>query len=154
MADSPQMPGGHAWPPKTPQDAAAWFRFFRSLLATVSAAGGASAGLAAVNARLDALEQSGGSGSLTGIRSVRVDGSLGSGATVQLRGDSTTPDPAHYYGTDKDGARGWHELPAGGAPTFIAADETFRVPANTQILFSMPITCDGYLVVDGYLIGV
>lgn len=41
-----------------------------------------------------------------------------------------------------------------GIPTFVAADKTFRVPATRQSLFAMPIDCEGYLDVEGYLIGV
>lgn len=40
------------------------------------------------------------------------------------------------------------------APTLVQTGETFVVPANKQVLFSLPITVDGTLQVDGYLVEV
>jgi hypothetical protein len=37
-------------------------------------------------------------------------------------------------------------------PTLIPVGETFTVPANKQVLFSLPILVDGHLIVDGDLI--
>lgn len=51
------------------------------------------------------------------------------------------------------------ELPAGdtisgvstsSAPTYAASD--YQVPANTQALLALPVTCDGYLILDGHLV--
>lgn len=35
-------------------------------------------------------------------------------------------------------------------PTYTAVD--YHVFADTQVLYAIPITCDGYLVLDGYLV--
>lgn len=45
-------------------------------------------------------------------------------------------------------------LPGQFPPTFLASGETFTVPANTQVLFTLPIELDGTaaLAVDGILI--
>src|SRR4051812_4105321 len=37
-------------------------------------------------------------------------------------------------------------------PIVIASVETFTVPENTQMLYAVPITADGTLVVDGELV--
>lgn len=42
----------------------------------------------------------------------------------------------------------------GQTPYFIDTGETFTVEANCQVLFKLPITVDGTLTVDGYLIEV
>lgn len=45
-------------------------------------------------------------------------------------------------------------LPSGFVPVVIPDGQAFTVPDNTQVLFRMPITVDGTLIVDGYLIKV
>lgn len=44
----------------------------------------------------------------------------------------------------------------GGAftPTLIEADESFTVPTNRQVLFTVPIVNDGELILDGELVEV
>lgn len=44
--------------------------------------------------------------------------------------------------------------PSSAVPTYVAAGKTFRVREYTQALFSMPIDVEGFLDVEGYLIGV
>lgn len=39
-------------------------------------------------------------------------------------------------------------------PLFIAADETFTVPENSQIPFMMTIDCEGLIDVEGFLVAV
>jgi hypothetical protein len=64
--------------------------------------------IAEINARIQALEESG-SGTLQGLVSVRVEGNLSNGfASVSLVNDSGSPESFSYYGTDTDGAKGWH----------------------------------------------
>jgi len=41
-----------------------------------------------------------------------------------------------------------------GVPVSIATSDTFYVPTNTQVLFALPITVDGTIVIDGELVGV
>ncbi len=53
-------------------------------------------------------------------------------------------------GNDFVGASG----ASGQTPYFIDTDQTFTVEANCQVLFKLPITVDGTLTVDGYLIEV
>jgi hypothetical protein len=52
-----------------------------------------------------------------------------------------------------DGSQG-PALGAGMVPTFIAAGETFMVPANRQALFTMAIDNEGILDVEGFLVEV
>lgn len=40
------------------------------------------------------------------------------------------------------------------APTYVPAGQEFTVPADTQILFALPIRVDGMLIVDGALVEV
>ncbi len=47
---------------------------------------------------------------VTGLNSVRTDGTLSDGVVlVQLQGDVPTPAVSSYYGTGESGARGFHE---------------------------------------------
>jgi hypothetical protein len=111
MSDSPNLPGSHAFPPRSPAEWRALYGFLRDLLRTVSSSTANTASTTALEARVGALEADEGSaGTLSGVRSVRVDGSLESGAQVQLRGDSDSPDPTHYYGTDAAGTKGFHPI--------------------------------------------
>lgn len=41
-----------------------------------------------------------------------------------------------------------------GVPYFVAPGDTYSVPENEQALFAMTIDCEGYIAVDGHLIGV
>ena len=75
-------------------------------------------------------------------------------AVLSLVNDELTPAALHYYGTDDVGARGYHELPSGSVPYFIPEGSTFRVRAYLQALSAMPIDCEGFLDVEGYLIEV
>lgn len=75
-------------------------------------------------------------------------------AVIALVNDEASPAPMSYYGTDESGVRGYHELPSGGVPYFIPSGNTFRVREYLQALSAMPIDCEGYLDVEGYLIEV
>jgi hypothetical protein len=113
MADSVQLPQAGTWPPKTPADAVAWFRFFRSLLDTIATSSNSAAAIAALDARIAALEGDEADPSLLGPYSVKVFGDIATGASVQLENDNATPDPLHFYGTDVDGAKGWQAFADG-----------------------------------------
>lgn len=52
-----------------------------------------------------------------------------------------------------DGTQG-PAIGAGMVPTFIAADDTFIVPADHQALFTVPIDNEGTLDVEGVLVAV
>lgn len=108
-------------------------------------------------ARVEALEE-GESARIVGPQSVSVVGSLANGLVqLTLVGDSVSPDPEYYYGTDASGAKGFHPLPEPPpalVPYFIPADTTYIVPLYSQGLFTMPIDVEGTLGVDGYLIEV
>lgn len=58
-------------------------------------------------------------------------------------------DPTHALRGD-----GTYGRVGGFVPTFIAADDTFVVPDDSQALFAMTIDVEGTLEVDGYLIEV
>lgn len=78
---------------------------------------------------------------------------------LTLVNDQIAPAPGSYYGTNADGARGFHALPAppaGGSsvPYFIPEGQTFNAAEFQQALFAMTIDVEGVLDVDGYLIEV
>ena len=111
MADSPILPGSHLWrlnrQGQLPED---FWRFFRDLVTFVQQTQGNTTDLAAVEARLAALEQSGLSADILGNMSVQVLGSLEDGQVVlRLRGDSANPGPLFHYATDASGNKGWQE---------------------------------------------
>jgi hypothetical protein len=110
MADSVQLPSADSWPPKRPQDALAWFKFFRSLLSTVTASNSSATAIAALDARIAALEAEDSTVNLTAQGSLALFGDLATGAVLQLENDAETPDTLHFYGTDADGIKGWHAL--------------------------------------------
>lgn len=109
MADSPALPGQHAWKlgqrGELPLE---FYKFFRDWVAYQRQTQGDSAALAALEARVAALEDEG-SADILGLESVLVLGSLESGQ-VQLRldGDSLEPGASLYYGTDILGVKGYH----------------------------------------------
>ncbi len=43
---------------------------------------------------------------------------------------------------------------ASGVPLFIASGTTYTVPANQQVLFSMPLDCEGILDIEGFFVQV
>jgi hypothetical protein len=112
MADSPNLPGDRAWPPKSPQEWRAFYAFFRDLVRTVQATNGNTTGLAALLARIEALENAPEPdlGQIFGDMSVSVLGLLGQVVQVRLVNDTVTPGTTHYYGTNADGDKGWHLL--------------------------------------------
>lgn len=161
MASSPQLPGSHAWRDASGQPLPVeFFKFFRSLLTFIAETEGSTIDLAALTARVDALEAEGGSvGQLLGPNSVQVIGDLNTGdAIVKLQNDSGSPGNSYYYGTNAAGVKGFHEIPASDSavPYFIPDGETFTVALNKQALFAIPIDLGvgSGLVVDGILVEV
>jgi len=112
MPDSPSLPGNHAW-----RDAQGrplpveFFKFFRDLLRFVQQANGNSVDISGILERLDALEAAG-SATIQGLASVVTEGSIAGGIIqILLDGDVALPDPAHYYGTDEAGVKGFFPIP-------------------------------------------
>lgn len=109
MADSPLLPGQHAWrltpdgrlPPE-------FFKFFRDLISFVSQTQGNTSDLASINARLDALEAANSGSNIVGQHSIQVIQQEAQ-TIVRLFGDVGAPGATRYYGTDSTGARGWFE---------------------------------------------
>jgi hypothetical protein len=96
-----------------------------------------------INETVNASGSSGSTGeqllaAMYGTNGVQVLGSIETG--VEIRGP----------GTSGGGSTAW----SGFMPTLIADDESLVVPANTQALFSLPITVDGVLEIDGFLVEV
>lgn len=162
MADSPRLPGPQGWPGlPTP-----FYQWMRMADATIATAATLTVSNAAIEARVTALEN----GSAGGVTSFKGR----SGAVVPLIGDySAWFQPASdtldvFAATDltafADGDfPAWDATtetfvattaPTGAVPYFIASGDTYAVPEYTQALFSMPIDCEGFLDVSGYLIGV
>lgn len=112
MADSPKLPGAQAWKDASgkplPVD---FWRFLRDLSAVVSQASGNTSDLAALLARVAALEDAPAeSGSINGPYSVAVFGDLESGAIVQLVNDAGAPGNTTAYGTDATGNKGFFPI--------------------------------------------
>lgn len=109
MADSPLLPGQHAWrltpdgrlPPE-------FFKFFRDLISFVSQTQGNTSDLTSVNARLDALEAANSGTNIIGQHSIQAIQQEAQ-TIVRLFGDVGAPGATRYYGTDSTGARGWYE---------------------------------------------
>ncbi len=160
MADSPILPGVQAWRDASGRPLPAeFFRFLRDLIGYIRQIDGNTLDLAGIEARLTALEESAGlSATISGPQSVSVFGTLADGVVqIVLDGDVDEPDPESYYGTDDQGALGYHPLPPavpGFVPYFIPSGETFTVPLYSQALFTIPIDVEGILDVEGYLIEV
>lgn len=155
MADSPILPGQHAWrltpdgrlPPE-------FFRFFRDLIAFVARVQGNTDDLTAIEARLDALEAAS-QNAVSGQASIQAI-EQESATILRLVGDVSIPGISRYYGTNSDGAKGWYQrllatladvdltgLADGDALVWDATAERF-VPGqpSTPQVFSR-ITADG-----------
>lgn len=89
--------------------ASEWYTFWQQLLQFVRENGGTQADIAALEARVAALEADGATDAvIQGLYSVAVLGSLEDGTvTVQLVNDTDTPGNTYYYGTGPTGAKGW-----------------------------------------------
>lgn len=132
-----------------------WRKFLEKLSQQTSLTADQSAEIAALAERVTELEEQGlDLGSILGLGSVSIVGALGDQVIVQLEGDEESPAASHYYGTDVDGAKGYHAVPDQTTPYFISASDTYTVAVNKQALFTMPIDVEGFLAVDGYLIEV
>ena len=109
MADSPLLPGSHAW-----RDASGrplpveFYRFLRDLVAFIQATSSNTESISALSEQLAELLSR--TYNLTGVDSVQVLGLLKDGATVRLVGDENNPLPAYFYATDDDRAKGFHPL--------------------------------------------
>ncbi len=162
MASSPQLPGSHAWRDASGQPLPVeFFKFFRSLLTFIAETEGSTIDLAALTARVDALEAAGVDdiGLVLGAMSVKHYGVLTDGnVTLTLVGDSDAPGNSYYYGTDASGVKGWHALSldalsdvdlttvpptSGDALVF---DGTDWVPGA---VLSNPMTTPGDMIVGG-----
>ena len=113
MADSPILPGQHAWrlvpsprggQPDLPPE---FFRFFRELVTYVAQTQGNTASLTAILARLDALEAAS-TNAVTGQYSVQTF-QQDAATIIRLLGDIPAPAIQSYYGTNEDGNRGWYQ---------------------------------------------
>lgn len=114
MADSPIFPGNSTSPlTQDGQWRGEWFRYFRDLAKQPRITTDQSAAILALAERVVALEEGEeGSAIIQGLHSVRVLGSLSSGAvTLQLVNDEAAPEASSYYGTNDTGAKGFHALP-------------------------------------------
>lgn len=109
MADSPLLPGSHAW-----RDASGrplpveFYRFLRDLVAFIREASSNTEGIAELAEQLAELLSR--TYNLTGIDSVQVLGLLKDGATVRLVGDEDNPFAATFYGKSLEGEKGWQIL--------------------------------------------
>lgn len=91
------------------KDGTATIEFRNFLLRFVQDAGAAGAvteeQLAALTARVQALEDAALEDMLQGFYSVSVNGNI-----IYLVGDVANPQGSQYYGTDRDGVRGWYNI--------------------------------------------
>ena len=87
-----------------------FYDFLRALIELAGEQVSDSESIAALALRVAALEASGGLSAIIGGQgSINVTGTLaGGGVFIELQGDSETPDPSNYYGTDATGAKGWY----------------------------------------------
>lgn len=85
-----------------------WYDFLRALAEALDSVTSDAERIAILEAAA-ALQEAGVTVSIIGPASVRVLGSSTDGYVVQLDGDDPAPGASHYYGTDPDGAKGWHE---------------------------------------------
>jgi hypothetical protein len=112
MADSPILPGQHAWK-LTPDGRlpVEFFQFLRDLIPFIRAVSGNTVDVAELEARVDALENaSPEDASVQGVLSVVSQGSLANGLVqLHLQGDTAAPGSNYYYGTDATDAKGWYE---------------------------------------------
>lgn len=129
-----------------------------------------------INAAIADLQNSGGlprDTKILGDASVSVEGILSNGVVViSLQNDEAIPDPASYYGTSKDGVKGWNGLvvdslgdvdapsPSDGDALVWSASEGKWIPAPVSFSFGNPLTDesgniltdqDGNILTDGRL---
>jgi len=128
----------------------AYYDFLRDLLAklleVVDSGSSDAEQIAAIIARLDALENAD-LAVIQGLVSVQVFGSLDSGLVqVQLQNDVSAPGNTYYYGTTTDGAKGWFSV----AGTLIGADSVVKsVGTDGVVTFRL----DGDTAAPGSLFG-
>lgn len=103
----PVLPRAQAAIAGTSPPTAHWYDFFRELRAFVADNEGTAEQLAAIDARIAALE-AGEDAKIQGRASVRVFGSLSNGLVqITLDGDQYQPGARYVYGTDAAGVKTW-----------------------------------------------
>lgn len=151
MADSPLLPGSHAW-----RDASGrplpveFYKFLRDLVAFIREASSNTESTAELAEQLAELLSR--TYNLTGIDSVQVLGLLKDGATVRLVGDEDNPLPAYFYATDEDRAKGWnplypHWVPNPYADYLVDENGDYLIDENGNFLTSD----DGFPINPDYL---
>ena len=168
MADSPILPGPHKWklapsprggPPDLPIE---FFKFFRELVGYVRQIQGNTDDLAAIEARLDALEaaaQNAVSGQAS-IQTIQQEAAT----ILRLVGDVSIPGVSRFYGTNADGAKGWYQrllatladvdltgLADGDALVWDATTERFvpGQPSTPQVFSRITAEGDVRITADG-----
>ena len=113
MSDSPLLPGQHGWKDASGKPLPVeFYRFLRDLVAYLRQSGANTADIAALEARIEALEAGGTDATLQGLELVRIAGTLAGGLVqFRLQGDAADPGPSLYYGTDASGVKGFHAMP-------------------------------------------
>jgi hypothetical protein len=153
MADSPILPGVQAWKdgsgkPLPPE----FFRFLRDLVRYIQQIDGNTEELAAILARLDALEASG-DFIIAGPQSVKVAGTPAGGfVQVNLDGDSASPLPVSFYATNEAQQKGWqllqpHWVPNPYADYLVDENGDYMIDENGNFLTSD----DGFPINPDYL---
>jgi hypothetical protein len=151
MADSPLLPGSHAW-----RDASGrplpveFYKFLRDLVAFIRATNSNTESIAELAEQLAELLSR--TYNLTGVDSVKVLGLLKDGATVRLVGDENNPLQAYFYATDDDRAKGWnplypHWVPNPYADYLVDENGDYLIDENGNFLTSD----DGFPINPDYL---
>jgi len=135
MSDSPQLPGSHSKPldDRTGMWRAEWFKFFRDLAAMPQITVDQSAAILALAERVTTLEEATQAlGSILGLGSVSVVGTLGDQVVIQLEGDEENPAASYYYGTGADGTKGFHAMPDPPPQVFNRIDTSGDIRVTTD----------------------
>lgn len=102
-------PQGPLFDPRTGHPLPEWFDFWSAVADAADAAESDAERITLLEAAVAALQEAGVTVEIIGPASVRVLGSSADGYVLTLDGDDPAPGASHYYGTDTDGAKGWHE---------------------------------------------
>jgi hypothetical protein len=143
MADSPLIPGSHAWTDASGRPLPVeFYKFLRDLVAFIQATSSNTESIAALAEQLAELLSR--TYNLTGIDSVQVLGLLKDGATVRLVGDEDNPYAATFYGTSLEGEKGWQILlpdmiPSPHSEYLVDGDGNYLRDENGNLLVSDPM---------------